>query len=118
MLKSPLRSTVSIAAFLVIVIATALTLGAYAVRYAVARELIDTNNPERAVWAVRLDPQNALIQNRAGFLYQWQTAGTSKALPYLQHATELNPRVAAYWNDLASRFHLGLGQLLLAAGRK
>src|SRR6266481_7304913 len=73
MLKFPLRSGVSIAVFLALVIEAALMLGLYAVRYAAARELIDTDNLERASWAVRLDPQNALVQNRAGFLYQWQT---------------------------------------------
>src|SRR5690349_16591392 len=115
MLKFPLRSTVSITAFIAVVIAATLMLGAYAIRFALAQELIDTNNTEHALWAVRLDPKNALIQNRAGFLYQWQTAGTSKALPYLQRATELNPRVAAYWNDLANSCELA-GQLECARG--
>ena len=70
MLKFPLRSSASIAVFLATMVAAALIFGAYTARYAVARELIDTDKPERAVWAVRLDPQNALVQNRAGFLYQ------------------------------------------------
>ncbi len=101
MLKLPLRSSVSVTVFLGIVIATALVLGWHAVRYAVARELIDDDSLKRADWAVRLDPQNALVQNRAGILYQWQTSDTAAALPYLRRATDLNSHVAAYWIDLA-----------------
>jgi len=43
MLKLPLRSSVSVAVFLGIVIAAALLLGWHGVRYAVARELIDAD---------------------------------------------------------------------------
>src|SRR5712691_2790443 len=102
MLKLPLRSSASRGAFLAIVIAAALMLSLYSVRYAVTREFIDTDSLERAGWALRLDSQNALVQNRMGFLYQWQTASTSMALPYLRRATELNPHVPAYWIDLAN----------------
>ncbi len=94
MLKLPLRSSVSVAVFLGIVIAAALMLGWYGARYAVARQLIDADNLTHAVWA-------ALVQNRAGFLYQWKAANTSAALPYLRRATELNSHGAAYWVDLA-----------------
>jgi len=48
MLKLPLRSSVSVTVFLGIVIATALVLGWHAVRYAVARELIDDDSLKRA----------------------------------------------------------------------
>jgi len=100
--------------------------------------------PEHAVWAVQLDPQSALVQNRAGVLSQWKAANSSAALPYLRRATELNSHGAAYWVDLAhgceladqlecagsayekavglapmrSRFHLGIGQLLVARWRQ
>lgn len=102
MLKLPLRSGATAAAFLIIVIAVGGLLSLQAVRYAAANELVDTDDIAHARWASRLDSQNASVQNRLGFLQQWQTTDTSIALPYLQRATELNPHVAAYWIDLAN----------------
>ncbi len=102
MLKLPLRSSSVVTAFLIIVIAVGGLLALQAVRSAAADELADTDNITHVRWAERLDPQNALVQNRLGFLQQWQTSDTTIALPYLQRATELSPHVAAYWIDLAN----------------
>jgi len=71
-------------------------------RISVARQWISADEPDLAARAVRLDPGNALLQNRLGFLLLRESSDVSSALPHLRRATELNPLVAVYWSDLGS----------------
>ncbi len=110
MLKVSLRSRALAAAFLALVIAAGLLLIAQAARLAAAAEWTASDDPERVTQALRLDPQNALVHNRLGFLLLRQASDASAALPHLRRATELNPRVAVYWIDLGNGCELA-GQL-------
>jgi tetratricopeptide (TPR) repeat protein len=110
MLKIPLRSKATVGTLLAVIIVGGGLLSMEAVRSAASSELVDTGDLAHVQWAARLDSQNALVQNRLGFLTQWQSADTATALPYLKRATELNPYVASYWVDLANGCELA-GQL-------
>ncbi len=60
-------------------------------------------NPELWQKAVRLEPGNAEYWGRLGLARQWDLSpdGMHEAVRYLQRSTELNPRSADLWMELA-----------------
>ena len=97
-LHSRLRRTVLVTG----VFASGLLLLAQMTRFSVAKQWISEDEPDLAARAARLDPGNALLQNRLGFLLLRESSDVASALPHLRRATELNPLVAVYWSDLGS----------------
>lgn len=75
-----------------------------ATRLAVALTLGTSTDPATLQRAVVLDPSNAGIEHRLGMVlfYSDSTADRTAALGHLRRATELSPREALYWSDLAS----------------
>jgi tetratricopeptide (TPR) repeat protein len=102
MLTVPLRSRFAAVVFLLGIIAAGLLLVQQTARLATAAEWTETEDIERLSAAARLDPGNPLIYDRLGFLYLREASDVSAALPHLRRATQLNPRVAVYWLDLAN----------------
>ncbi|HET7213312.1 MAG TPA: tetratricopeptide repeat protein [Terriglobia bacterium] len=91
---------------LVLILAAAIpgVLLAYqAARMAMAARLaccLDVSSLRRAI---ALDPGNADYPHQLGLVYAYSSgpANLPEAIRYLQKATELNPRKAQYWSDLA-----------------
>jgi hypothetical protein len=79
-------------------------------RVATAAQWTEAEDIGKLNQATRLDPGNALAENRLGFLYLREASDVTAALPHLRRATELNPRVAVYWVDLANGYEMS-GQL-------
>ena len=100
MLKISLQSSTAAAAFLFTVLGAGCLLSVQAIRFAVAREFADTGEPLLASWALRLDPNNALLHNHVGLLELWETSETATGVEHLYRAAELNPNNGAYWADL------------------
>lgn len=65
-------------------------------------------NPELWQKAVRLEPGNAEYWGHIGLLRQWDLSpdGMYEAVRYLQMATELNPRSADLWMELADAYQM------------
>jgi len=63
-------------------------------------------NPELWQKAVRLEPGNAEYWGRLGLARQWDLSpdGMYEAVRYLRRATELNPRSADLWMELADAY--------------
>ena len=110
MLTFPLRSITRISLFLGVLLAGGLLLIVQASRVAIAAEWTEAEDIDRLNQAIRLDPGNALAENRLGFLNLREASDVTAALPHLRRATELNPRVAVYWVDLANGYEMS-GQL-------
>ena len=102
MLKVRLRSGSAGVAFLCIVLGAGGLLSTQAVRFAIAREFADTGDPHLSRWALRLDPENALLHNHVGLLELWERSETATGVQHLHHAAELSPNNAAYWADLGN----------------
>jgi tetratricopeptide (TPR) repeat protein len=102
MLEFPLHSRLRRTVFVAGVFAFGLLLLARMTRLSVARQWINEDDPDLAARAARLDPGNALMQNRLGFLLLRESSDVSSALPHLRRATELNPLMAVYQSDLGS----------------
>ncbi len=66
------------------------------------------SSPDPALWhrAATLEPGDADYWSRLGLYKQWGMAqgGGPQAIGYLRHATEMNPRSAALWMDLADAY--------------
>src|SRR5258708_36647652 len=101
MLPVPLRSVTRIFAFLGVVLAGGLLLIVQASRVAIAAQWTEAEDIGKLNQATRLDPGNALAENRLGFLYLREASDVTAALPHLRRAPELKPRVALYWVYLA-----------------
>ena len=63
-------------------------------------------NPELWRKAARLEPGNAEYWGRLGALQQWdvESGQLQQAIRYLQKATEINPRSAELWMELADAY--------------
>ena len=65
-----------------------------------------SSNPELWLRAARLEPGNAEYWGRLGALQQWdmESGRMQQAIRYLQKATQINPRSADLWTELADAY--------------
>jgi hypothetical protein len=102
-IKLPLRSTASRLVLILLVAAPGVLLGFQVMRIAQAARFgsrLDASDLRRAI---ALDPGNADYDHQLGlvYAYSFDQADLSEAVRQLRKATELNPRKAQYWSDLA-----------------
>ena len=97
-----LHSPFSRIVFLLLVLASGLSLVSQAARIVIAKELARSNNISDLMWALRLDANNGAIHDRLGLLYEWNLNDSSSAIQHLSRATDFNPYQAAYWVDLSN----------------
>lgn len=90
---------------LILVVGIPVALLAFKVsQIAVAARLGSQMNIEDLRRAIALDPGNAAYYYKLGLVYSYSLdqASLRKAIKFLRKATELNPRKALYWSDLAA----------------
>ena len=98
-----LRSKLSRLAVILMVAVPGVLLSCQAVRIAIAALLGSRLDAADLQLAIALDPGNAGYNHRLGLLeaYSFRQYDLGEATRYLRRATELNPRKAFYWSDLA-----------------
>jgi hypothetical protein len=99
----PLRSMASRLALILLVAVPGILLACQATRIAMAARFgsrFDVSDLRRAIV---LDPGNADYHHQLGlvYAYSFSQASLADAVRCLRQATELNPRKARYWSDLA-----------------
>ena len=97
-----LHSPFSRIVFILLVLASGLSLALQAARIVIANELARSNNISGLMWALRLDENNGAVHDRLGLLYEWNLNDSSSAIQHFRRATDLNPYQAAYWVDLSN----------------
>jgi tetratricopeptide (TPR) repeat protein len=100
----PLRSRRQRAVFLFAIGIPALLLAYAATRWAYAERLGSTNHLQQLQRAADLDAQNPEFYDKLGLvcLFSVDSPRTAEAVKYFERATQLAPRRAGYWADLAS----------------
>lgn len=100
----PLRSRWQRGIFLFAIGMSALFLAYAATRWAYAERLDSTNQLPQLQRAADLDVQNPEFYDKLGLvcLFSVDTPRTAEAVKYFERATQLAPRRAGYWADLAS----------------
>lgn len=97
-----LQSSFSRTVFLLLVLASGLSLVSQAGRIVIAKQLALSNNIADLNGAARLDENNGAIHDRLGLLYEWNLNDSASAMQHLRRATDLNRYQAAYWIDLSN----------------
>ena len=99
----PLQSTGSRLGLTLLVAIPGVLLGFHAVRIAMAARLAKRLDVASLRRAIALDPGNAAYPYQLGLVYAYSPGPASlpNSIRYLEKATQLNPRKAQYWSDLA-----------------
>ncbi|MGA8182097.1 MAG: tetratricopeptide repeat protein [Terriglobia bacterium] len=99
----PLRSRGARLALILLAAIPGVLLGFQAARMALAARLGSRLDVAGLRRAIALDPGNAGYEHQLGLIdaYSFGPANFPEAVKHLRRATELNPRKAQYWSDLA-----------------
>lgn len=102
-IQLPLRSRASRVTLIMIAAVPALMLSLQATRIALAARSGSCLDVQGLRQAIKLDPGNAVFDHELGLVYAYSfgQANLPAAVELLRRATELNPRKAIYWSDLA-----------------
>src|SRR5208283_2758085 len=101
-----LNSVWSRTCFLAVVLLSAAVLAFSSGRTFLAEHWNASSNPDLWRKACKLEPGNAEYWRRVGLSRQWDLSpdGISEAVRYLQIATQVNPRSADLWMELADAY--------------
>ncbi len=92
--------------FIVVVVLCSGILSFFSGKAYLAAHWIASSQPELWLKAARLEPSNAEYWGHVGLARQWDLSpdGMGESIRYLQKATELNPRSADLWMELADAY--------------
>jgi len=92
--------------FLLLIVLAAAGLSYPSVRIWMAAQCEQSDDPAKWLAAAHLEPGNAQYWGRLGLYYQWnlENRNLPDAIHYLQRATEINPRSAPLWMDIAALY--------------